>query len=250
MAFSQAQYEAVTIKINAGMNDLSNLIREIIPAAEAGIDHWFIPGFVKDAVMWLAKEAVDIAESLWRTFTEVLKGVAAPILFFAHAYDWTDIGGLASGVVGELSPTVLPSGQHWTGSAADAYAKNLAPQAAAATRIGSVAGSTATALTVCSGAGLLFYLALGVILAQFIGVMIGVIAALGSIAFSWAGVGIAIGDTTITAGLINTAVGALLAVLSAQAEAMVTLHGQTVEESAFPGGRWPNPNTGSYGFAS
>src|SRR5207302_328345 len=87
--FSQAQYEAVTDKIHAGMADLSNLIREIIPAAETGTDHWYIPGFVKDAVIWLAKEAVDIAESLWHKFTELLKGVMAPISFFASAYHWT-----------------------------------------------------------------------------------------------------------------------------------------------------------------
>jgi uncharacterized protein YukE len=250
MAFNQAQYEAVTDKIHAGMADLSDLIREIMPAAEAGTDHWYIPGFIKDAVMWLAKEAVDIAESLWHNLTELLKGVTAPIWFFANAYQWTDIKGLASGVVGELSPTVLPSCQHWTGSAADAYAKNLTPQTAAATSISSVADSTTTALEACAGAGLFFYLALGAILVQFIAAMISVIAALGSIAFSWAGVGIAIGDAAISAGFINTAIGALLTVLTAQAGTMVTLHGQAVDESTFPGGRWPNPNTGSYNYAS
>jgi len=250
MAFSQAQYEAVTDKITAGMADLSDLIREIMPAAEAGTDHWYIPGFVKDAVMWLAKEAVDIAESLWHNLTELLKGVTAPIWFFANAYRWTDIKGLATGVVGELGPTVLPSGQHWTGTAQQAYAGNIPPQAAAATTIGSIAGSTAGALDACASLGLAFYLAIGLILAQFIIAMITVIAAFGSVAFSWAGVALAIGEAGISAGYITAAVVALVTMLGDQVKEMTTLHGQAVDESTFPGGRWPNPNTGSYNYAS
>jgi hypothetical protein len=58
----------------------------------------------------------------------------------------------------------------------------------------------AIALGICAVAGLAFYVALGVILAQFIVAMIATIAAVGSIAFSWAGVGIAVGDTTVSAG--------------------------------------------------
>jgi hypothetical protein len=250
MAFSQAQYEAVTDKINAGMADLSNLIREIIPAAEAGTDHWYIPGFVKDAVMWLAKEAGDIAESLWHNLTELLKGVTAPIWFFANGYQWTDIKGLASGVVGELGPTVLPSGQHWTGTAQQAYASNVPPQAAAATMIGSIASSTASTLDECASFGLAFYLALGIVLAQFVIAMITAIAAFGSLAFSWAGIALAIGDAGITAGYVTTAVVGLVTVLGDQVREMTTLHGQAIDESTFPGGRWPNPHTGSYNFAS
>jgi hypothetical protein len=149
-----------------------------------------------------------------------------------------------------LSPTVLPSGQHWSGTAQQAYAKIIPPQAAAATRIGAISDSTAIALGICAVAGLAFYVALGVILAQFIIAMIGVIAALGSVAFSWAGVALAVGDTTVSAGLIITAVTTLIAVLTAQTQQMVSLHGQTVDNSVFPGGKWPNPNTSSYNFAS
>jgi hypothetical protein len=250
MAFSQAQYEAVVDRINAGTADLAGLIREIIPAAEVGTDHWYIPGFVREAVMWLANEAVGIAESLWHDIVELLKGVTAPILFFAHAYDWTDIRGSAGGVVGELGPTVLPSGRHWTGTAQQAYAGNVPPQAAAATTIGSIAAGTATTLDNCALAGLAFYLALGLILAQFIVAMITVIAAFGSVAFSWAGVALAIGDAGISAGYIGGAVSALVVALGTQTDQMVQLHSQAVDESTFPGGRWPNPNTGSYNYAS
>jgi hypothetical protein len=250
MAFSQAQFQAAVDKINSGMSDLSGKIGQVIPAAQAGTDHWYIPGFVKDAVMWLAHEAVNIAESLWNKIVELLKGVAAPVLFFFDAFDWENVRGLATGVAGELSPTVMPSTQHWSGTAEQAYAKIIPPQAVAASRIGTISDSTAIALGICAVTGLAFYVALGIILAQFIVAMIATIAAVGSIAFSWAGVGIAVDDTTVSAGLIITAVVTLVGVLTAQAQQMVSLHGQATDNTAFPGGKWLDPNTASYNYAS
>jgi hypothetical protein len=250
VAFSQAQYQAAVDAINSGMSDLSGRIERVMPAAGAGTDHWYVPDFVKDAVMWLAEEVATMATSLWHTIAELLKGAAAPVLFFFDAYEWQSVRGLANGVAGELSPTVMPSAQHWTGAAEQAYAAIIPPQATAASRIGAISDSTATALTVCAVAGLAFYLTLGVILAQFAIAMIGVIAALGSVAFSWAGVALAVGEVSGISALITGAVVTLLGVLTAQSEGIVSLHGQTVDNDAFPGGRWPDPNTGSYNQAS
>jgi hypothetical protein len=39
-------------------------------------------------------------------------------------------------------------------------------------------------------------------------------------------------------------------VLTAQAQQMVSLHGQATDNTAFPGGKWPDPNTASYNYAS
>lgn len=248
--FSQAQYEAATNKINQGMADVSRKIDQIVPAAQAGVDHWYIPGFVKDAVLWLAQEAVGIAQNLWNKITDLLKGVAAPVAFFFDAFDWENLRGLAAGVAGEISPSVMPSSRHWTGDAQEAYAKIMPAQSTAATRIATIADSTGTALDVCAAAGVAFYVALGVIVAQFVIAMVGVIAALGSVAFSWAGVGLAVGDTTVSAGLIITAVAALGVVLTAQSQQMVSLHGQAIDDAAFPGGKWPDPHTDTYNYAS
>ncbi|HYS40695.1 MAG TPA: hypothetical protein VEO01_34205, partial [Pseudonocardiaceae bacterium] len=60
----------------------------------------------------------------------------------------------------------------------------------------------------------------------------------------------AIGEAGISAGYITAAVVALVTMLGDQVKEMTTLHGQAVDESTFPGGRWPNPNTGSYNYAS
>jgi hypothetical protein len=40
MTFSQAQYQAMTDKIDSGLADLSAMIREVRPLAEATTLHW------------------------------------------------------------------------------------------------------------------------------------------------------------------------------------------------------------------
>ncbi len=249
MGFSQTEYDAVVATINSGMNDIKDKVRQVVPAAEAGVDHWYVPDVVAGVVLGLADEVVRIATTLVDKLTELLEGVAAPVLFFFDAYAWGDVKGLASDIVGDLNPDAMPSSRHWSGDAQQAYAKVLSDQAAAAMRIGAVADSTALALDLCAAAGLAFYLALGAIVAQFVVALVGVVAAFASVAFSWTGVVLAFGEMSISAGLIMGVAAALLTVLTAQAEAMVTLHGQVVDNSTFPRGKWPDPNTGSYGHA-
>jgi hypothetical protein len=246
MAFNEAQFEAVTNKIKGGMDTLSGKMNEIRPAASAGLDHWYIPDFVKDAVMWLVDKVVTIAKWVWDKFVELMEGIAAPVLFFKYAFDWQDVRGIATGVTGQLKPEAMTASQQWTGSAATAYGKVIKPQGDAAAKIGTISDKISVALGICAAAGLAFYIALGIIIAQFVIQMIAVIVALGSIAFSWAGVAIAVEDTTVTAAMITGAVTTLLIALGAQAQQMAALHGETVDNSVFPGGHWPDPTTGAY----
>jgi hypothetical protein len=246
VAFSEAQFQAAVAKINSGLGDLSAKIGEIGPAAEAGLDHFYIPEPVKAAVRWLAEKAISLAKSIWDKIVEVAKGIAAPVLFFTYAFDWEDVRGLASGVTGELKPEVLTASQRWHGTAAGAYGKIIKPQGDAANKIATIADKTAVALGICAAAGLAFYVAIGVILVKFIIAMVGVVAALGSVAFSWAGVALAVEEAGVNTGLIIAAVATLTALLGAQAQQMVGLHGEAVDRGFFPGGHWPDPTTGSY----
>src|SRR5918997_1410886 len=246
MAFSEAQFQAAVDKIDSGISDLSGKINQIRPTAESAVDQWYVPEFVADAVLWLAEKAVSLAKAVWDKIVELLKGVAAPVYFFKYAFDLEDIRGLATGVSGELNPAVLPAGKHWKGAAAEAYSKIVPLQASAATRIGTIADKTALALGICAAAGLAFYLALGIILVKFIVAMVGVIVALGSVAFSWAGVALAVEEAGANTGLIIAAVTTLTAVLGTQAQQMATLHGEAGGASTFPDGRVPGPAIGSF----
>ncbi|OLR91429.1 hypothetical protein [Actinokineospora bangkokensis] len=246
MSFSEAQFTEAVNKINQGLDSLSVKIGEVPQAANAAMNHWYIPDFVKDAIKWCAEKICELANWIWDKIKEVMKGVAAPVLFFKYAFDWQDIRGVANGVTGQLKPEAMPAVNSWTGSAATAYKAVIKPQGDAAGKIATISDKTATALTVCAAAGLAFYVAIGVILVKFIAAMVAAIAAFGSAVFSWAGAAIVVEEAGVNSGLIWAAIAALTAALGAQASQMVALHGEAVDASFFPGGKWPDPTTGAY----
>jgi hypothetical protein len=250
MSFNQAQYEAAISKISTGVNDLSGKIGQARPIAEAALDHWYIPGFVADAVLWLVDKAVELAKWISNKIVELLEGVAAPVLFFNYGRDWQDVRGLATGVAGSLQPNALQVDGHWKGSAADAYVKQIKPQADAANKIGAISDKTAQALFICAGAGLLFYLAIGVIVVKFIVAFVGVLVALGSVVFSWAGVALMVEEAGVNTSMIIGAVSALTAVVVAQGTQMNVLHGEAIDNSLFPNGQWPNAAAANFSDAT
>ena len=246
MTFSDAQFQETINKLNSGMNDLSGKIAEVPPAANAAMDHWYIPGPIKDAIRWLAEKITELATWIWNKIKEVMEGIAAPVYFFEYAFDWQDIRGIANGVTGQLKPEAMPATRSWTSPAGIAYGKIIKPQGDAAGKIATISDKTATALQICAAAGLAFYVAIAVILVKFIAAMATAIAAFGSGVFSWAGAGIVVEEAGVNSGLIWAAIGALAAALGTQAQQMIGLHGEAIDNSTFPGGHWPDPVTGAY----
>lgn len=250
MSFSEAEFNAVVQQINKGMADLSTKISQVPPAANSAMNHWYIPGYIKDAIRWLAEKIVDLAKWIWDKITEVLKGVAAPVYFFINSFEWQDVRGLATKVGGQLKPMVLTSvGNTWKGSAATAYGKVILPQGTAADRLGAVSDKVSTALQLSAAAGLVFYVAIAAILVKFIAAMVTCIAAFGSAVFSWAGAALIVEEAGVNSALIWAAIGALSAALATQVQQLVTVHGELEDITAFPGnggGHWPNATTGGY----
>lgn len=246
VAFSNAQFQETVNKLNNGMDQLSNKIAEVPPAANAAMDHWYIPGFIKDAIRWLAEKITELATWIWNKIKEVLAGIAAPVSFFSYAFDWQDIRGIASGVTGRLKPEAMAATRSWTSPAGATYGKIIKPQGDAANKISTISDKTATALQICAGIGLTFYVAIAVILLKFIAAMVTAIAAFGSGVFSWAGAALVVEEAGVNSGLIWAAIGALTAALGTQAQQLVGLHGEAIDNSTFPGGHWPDPITGAY----
>jgi hypothetical protein len=232
--------------MNKGLDDLSTKINAVPPAANAAMNQWYIPGFIKDAINWCAEKIIELANWIWNKIKEVLNGVAAPVYFFNYAFDWEDIRGLANGVTGQLKPEAMAAANSWTGPAATAYKGIIKPQGDAANKIATISDKTATALQICAGAGLAFYVAIAAILVKFIVAMVTAIAALGSAVFSWAGAGIVIEEAGVNSAMIWSAIALLTTALGARAQQMIGLHGEAIDNSSFPGGKWPDPITGSY----
>ncbi|QWF82301.1 hypothetical protein [Amycolatopsis sp. CA-230715] len=244
--FSEAQFQEVVNKINGGLDDLSGKIAEVPQAIAEATDHWYVPGFVADAITWLGEKIVDLAKWIFDKIKDALKGIGAPVAFFVYAFDWQDIKGISSTISGQVKPEVMPSTNTWKGTAGEVYNKTIRPQGDAASRISSISNSTSIALQLCAGAGLTFYVAIGLVLVKFIVAMASAIAAIGSAIFSWAGLGLIVEEAGVNAALIWGAIGALTLVLGAQAQQLVSLHGEAIDNSVFPGGHWPDPATGSY----
>jgi hypothetical protein len=250
MAFSTAQYDATINKLSAGLTDLSAKLKEVGPTVQAATSRWYVTQSVADDLVWLGNKILELGSWVLHKLEELLKGAAAPVTFFFTARDWEDARGLATGVSGQLKPELLGVGRVWHGTAADAYVKQIKPQSDAAARVGTIADKTATALYTCAVAGLAFYVALAVILIKFIAATITALAALGSLVFSWAGAALIVEEAAVNTGMIIAAVSGLVAVLGAQASQMVVLHGEAIDASTFPAGRWPNATPAQFSDAT
>jgi hypothetical protein len=249
-AFSPSQYSAVTDRLNAGLDTIPGKLQDMRDVAHQVMDHWYIPRVVQDSLIGLVVKFGDLVKSIVDKIGDALKGIAAPVTFFFDALQWTDARGLVNGVAGELGVDRLSAPLHWKGNAADAYSRVAKQHSAAATQVGVVADKTKTALYVCAGAGLAFYVTLGIIAFQFIDVLIAAIAAIASGVFSWAGLAAGAADAGVTAGMVWAAVTALTSLLGLQAQQMIEGHGAVVDPGAFPDGQWPKVGAESYGDAS
>lgn len=243
MSFSVAQHNAAIEKVTTKNAELGQKISGISSAAQSASSRAFVPQFIIDAINWCAQKISEIATWIWDKVTECLKGAAMPVYMFKYSWDWQDIRGRATNVAGQLNPAALSTDERWQGEAADAYSEAIPPQNAAATKIGAISDSTATALTWCAAAGLAFYVAIGIILAKLVIALVGAIIAIGSAVFSLAGIALVVEEAGVDTALITGAVTALGGVLASQLSQISTLHGQAVDNSTFPGGKWPDPST-------
>jgi hypothetical protein len=68
--------------------------------------------------------------------------------------------------------------------------------------------------------------------------------------FSWAGAAIIVEEAGVNSALIWAAIGSLTAALATQAPQLISLHGEAIDNSFFPGGHWPDPVTSAFSDAT
>jgi uncharacterized protein YukE len=238
--FSTAQFESVIDKINKGMAKVPQKLDKIIDKANDLLNNWLIPDPVKKAVKWAVEKLQSATKAVIDKIVEILKGVAAPVMMFGIASDWQhSIRAKATEVAGAVDVKALRAPLEWEGDGAERYKTAVGKQSSAAGQIGKIADSTATALTVSAGAGLLFYVAIGVIITKLLIILGGALIAVCTGAGAPAGLGAAITEVLTDATLITAAVTALVTALGLQAERMVTVRGEAQDATAFTGGHWP-----------
>lgn len=240
MAFTEAQYTAAIDKMNSKLDTMSTKLNEVGPKAESTANKWYVPDFIADALIWCANKIIDLGNWLWKKIVDCMKGAAVPVTAFFDAFDWeTKVRGKASEVAGSTATDALTAPKTWTGDGATAYTTAVKGQPTAATSIETSADKVAIALGFSALAGLAFYVALGMIIAKFIGALIAAIVALGSAVFSWAGAALIVEEAGVDSALIWGAISTLTTALGTQAYQMTVVKGEAMDQSAFPDGHWP-----------
>ncbi|MCO1578602.1 hypothetical protein M8C13_22875 [Crossiella sp. SN42] len=250
MAFSPAQFNAVKAKVDKGIDDLEVQLAGLRMAIRTQPQVAMMPEFLRDAIEWCAEQIYSAGYHFCVLVKDIAVGVAAPLYFFAYSLEWQDVRGRATNVVGQLKPEAMPAANSWIGQAATAYKANIKPQGDAANKIATIADKTSTALMLSAGAGLAFYVGISLLLAKVIAAVVVAIAAFGSAVFSWAGLALILGEISFTTTTLMTMLGALVTFLGGQAQNLVSLKGEAVDNSFFPGGKWPDPSTGTYNDGS
>ncbi|MEU8661507.1 hypothetical protein [Actinoplanes philippinensis] len=251
MEFSLAQYEAVMAEIESGTRTLEAKLAEVEPAADHAASQWWVPPSIGDMIRWIGHKTVELGREILAFIADLLKGMTAPVVMFYDAYRWTDLKGSANAVATDLgTQNLVVDETDWSGKGRDAYLSMAQAQSAAAARLGSIAGSASNALVLCATAGLAFYIVLAGIIAKLILACVAATGAFASVIFSEVGALIFVEEGTLNTMVIAAAVGTLAAFVATQASAMVTMHGDAVDPSSFPGGVWPKANTGLYSDAT
>ncbi|WP_300641517.1 hypothetical protein [Nocardioides sp.] len=239
MSFSVAEFQAVVDKINTGMEDLSAKMVEMPAAANRAIDHWYVPGFVADGVIWLCEKMLDLARQILDKIAELVRGIAAPVYFWNFRGDLEDVVRQADGVVADLSDAELAGSEAWAGRGAEAYRRQVPAQRDATAELSSMAEKLRGGLLELAIAGLVFYAGIGLVLVKFIAAMVAAIAAFGSAVFSWAGAAIVLEEAGVNTAALAGLAAAVGAVVATQARQMNELE-SAASSDVFPGGAWPS----------
>jgi hypothetical protein len=254
--FDEARYRQVIDKLRTAVQDLRHKLNAVVPAGYRGIA--MIPTYlpmaiqqaIRDAIVWLVNKIVQIVTAILNRILDYLQGALAPLTMAWFAYQWIDVKRIATGVAGQLKPEVLGVDDHWKGTAAAAYTKAMKPQSDASARIGVLADKTTTSLSICAGAGLVFYVGVAAVVAQVI-LTTGTGAAVAATGVGApAGAGIVIGGLTFSWAQLAALAGLLATLLGGQIKEMISMASEAADGTAFPGGKWPNPTTRNFSDAT
>ncbi|WP_433790599.1 hypothetical protein [Actinoplanes sp. CA-252034] len=251
MEFSLAQYEAVMAEIESGTRTLEAQLAEVEPAADRAASQWWVPPSIGDMIRWIGQKTVELGREILAFIGDLLEGMTAPVVMFYDAYRWMSLKGSANAVATDLgTQNLVVDDTDWSGKGRDAYLALTQAQSAAAARVGSISGNASGALAMCAAAGLAFYIVLAAVIAKLIIACTAATGAFATVIFSEIGAMIFVEEGTVNVMVIAGAVTALATFLGTQATALITMHGDAVDPTSFPGGSWPKANAGLYSDAT
>lgn len=236
-SFSEATFNATVANINGGVSGLSTKLGELRTGVSSFLSSSWVPGWVKDIVSPAFDKIYNAMSEFLGKLKELLEGVAAPVLFFKRAWDWSDdVKAPMMDLNDAVSEKRLIDQDSWDGKGYRAYKKAVSDQSEAAKAVGDIGHGMSVSLGACAASGAAFYVALGVIIYECLSVLVASLVAIGSGVFTAPGLSMLAADITITAAQVWAVVGTLAASLATQAASMI---GMKNALDAFPGNQWP-----------
>lgn len=246
---SPSQVEQLTDKINDGMKKAAEAVDWIIKRVE-GFLH-YLPGFISDRVRPFLEKLDTLARKILQKLGELLVGAAFPIIAFLLANDWVDrVKNPVNSASSDISNNNLKVDDYWQGKAADAYSGAVTSQTDAMAEVGTIVDSIKDHLWALAGIVAGFYVALAVVLYQWIGVLTASSAATATGVGAVAGVPAAAADTGVSAAAIWGLVSAVVALIAAEAKSFTDLNHKVSTDPKFPHGHWPKATTDAMKDAS
>lgn len=248
---SEAEWDALGQKLGAIPNQASAAIDGIINLVNDVLGQWWCPSWVADWIKPIIDKLVALTKAIVNKLIELLIGFAFPIVAFFVANDWNDmVKNPVNKVAGDVSDATLHVSDYWQGNAATSYTNALKAQTDAMTEVGSIVGDLQLRLWVIAGLLITFYIAVAVVLIQWIAVMIAASAADATGIGCILGIPVQVGDTAVSGAAVAGLIAALLAVIGAELQSYTTLNGRITNSQKFPKGNWPVAVTDVLGDAT
>jgi len=252
MPFSEAEFLRIMQGIQDGLRSLRGRVTSIEESVARGLTSRWIPDYVREGIVSASADFARGFLDLLDKIADMVLSIGIPIDLLRYGYKWQTIRGQATDMSSRLTPANarLVIDDNWHGPAAGRYATAMGYQSTAASRIGTTAGATSNALYACAAAAVALYGALGAILATWIIATIGLVGSSWNPATWWLGFTLAVKNVQLSFAMISAAVVATAAVFVAQWGARSTVHGEAVDNTGFPNGRWPVAATDTFNDAS
>jgi len=237
---SQSEWDTLGQKLGGVPGQANGAVGGIYDLVNDILNQWWCPGWVADWVKPILDKLVELTNAILTKLEELLIGFSFPIVAFFVANDWNDmVKNPVNQIAGDVSDGNLHIADYWQGTAATAYTNALKAQTDAMTEVGTIIGDLQVRLWVIAGLLITFYIAVAVILIQWIAVMIAASAADATGIGAILGIPVQVGDTAVSGAAVAGLIAALLAVVGAELQSYTTLNGRITSSQKFPKGNWP-----------
>jgi len=239
-----ADYYALMERINRLLKEFDEKLDQVDRAFQKGMQYLAdaaeylgdLVNSAREALIKLKRWIDTEIRKLRADFDKFLTGLGVPLVMMEYDDKWLEVRNLANTVAAKVQNPGDRLDKHWEGPAASKYISVVAPQVAAAQRLGAIAEKTASVLQDVVVATMAYYIAIATALGVIIG---GLITAI---------VGLAGGVTApIGVGGVVVALGAAVALGGAaynfavqQDKAGSNLEGEATNPAGFAAGpSWP-----------